>query len=71
MKLVMCSAKTDAIEFGQRHTVQIIDLLIKDTFDELVYKKLHGKGAMASVVVDGAEIEALQEYFKDMGIDFK
>ena len=51
--------------------MQIIDLLIKDTFDELVYKKLHGKGAMASVVVDGAEIEALQEYFKDMGIDFK
>lgn len=67
----MYNARTAVTAFGQKKTVQIIDLLIKDTFDELVYKKLHGKGAMASVVVDGAEIEALQEYFKDMGIDFK
>lgn len=28
---------------GQKHTVQIIDLLIKDTYDECIYKKLHRK----------------------------
>ena len=55
---------------GQKHTVQVIDLLMTDTFDEIIYKRLHGKGAMSDVLIDGADIGKLQEYFKDMGITF-
>ena len=29
--------------YGQKNTVQVIDLLAKDTYDELIYKKLHRK----------------------------
>lgn len=56
---------------GQKHTVQVIDLLIKDTYDELIYKKLHGKGAMSDVVIDGEEVDSLKQYFTDMNIEFK
>lgn len=56
---------------GQKHTVQIIDLLAKDTYDELVFKKLHGKGAMSDALIDGKEIDALKQYFADMNISFK
>lgn len=56
---------------GQKKTVQIIDLLIQDTYDELIYKKLHGKGAMSDVVIDGEEVDALKQYFEDMKIEFK
>lgn len=56
---------------GQKKTVQVIDLLIKDTYDELIYKKLHGKGAMADVLVDGAEIDSLQQFFTEMNLTFK
>lgn len=56
---------------GQKKTVQIIDLLIKDTYDECIYKKLHGKGAMSDALIDGKELESLQHYFDDMGISFK
>lgn len=55
---------------GQNKTVQVIDLLIKDTYDELIFKKLHGKGAMSDVVIDGAEIDSLKQYFADMNIEF-
>lgn len=55
---------------GQKKTVQIIDLIVKDTYDEIVYKKLHGKGAMSSVLIDGVEIEAVSHYLHDMGISF-
>ena len=55
---------------GQKHTVQVIDLLAKDTYDELIFKKLHGKGAMSDVIIDGEEIENVKQYFKDMNIDF-
>lgn len=56
---------------GQHKTVTIIDLLIKDTYDEIIYKKLHGKGAMSDALIDGKEIESLTEYFKAMNIEFK
>lgn len=59
------------IEFGQTKTVQVIDLLIKDTYDELIYKKLHGKGAMADVLVDGKELDAVKDYLNSLGIQFK
>ena len=55
---------------GQKHTVQVIDLLVQNTFDEIVYKRLHGKGAMSDVVIDGADIDELQTFFRDMGISF-
>lgn len=63
-----CSDRIHRI--GQKHTVQIIDLLMKDTYDELIFKKLHGKGAMSDVVIDGEDINSLQQYFKDMNIEF-
>ena len=56
---------------GQKKTVQIIDLLIQDTYDEMIYKKLHGKGAMSDVLIDGAEMDSVKQYFTDMGIEFK
>ena len=55
---------------GQKQTVQIIDLLIANSYDELIYKKLHGKGAMSDVIIDGEEIDNVQKYFRDMGIEF-
>lgn len=55
---------------GQKNTVQIIDLLIKDTYDELIYKKLHGKGAMSDVLIDGKEGDAISRYLDDMGMSF-
>lgn len=63
-----CSDRIHRI--GQKHTVQIIDLLIKDTYDELIYKKLHGKGAMSDVIIDGDESKAVMNYIKDMNIEF-
>jgi SWI/SNF-related matrix-associated actin-dependent regulator 1 of chromatin subfamily A len=56
---------------GQKHTVQVIDLLMQDTFDEITYKRLHGKGAMSKALIDGVDVEELQSFFKDMGISFK
>lgn len=56
---------------GQKKTVQIIDLLIKDTYDEIVYKLLHGKGAMSDAVIDGVSIEELQKHFSAMGLTFR
>ena len=55
---------------GQKKTVQIIDLLIKDTYDELVYKKLHGKGALSDALIDGQELDSLKQYFDDIKITF-
>lgn len=64
-----CSDRIHRI--GQKHTVQIIDLLIKDTYDECIYKKLHGKGAMSDVIIDGQEIDSVKEYLSDIGVDFR
>lgn len=57
---------------GQKGTVQIIDLLMKDTYDEIIYNKLHGKGAMSDILVDGkkGEMEAAKDYFRKMNITF-
>lgn len=55
---------------GQKHTVQIIDLLMTDTYDEIIYRKLHGKGAMSDVVVDGKDVEEYAKLFESMGIKF-
>lgn len=64
-----CSDRIHRI--GQKNTVQIIDLLIKDTYDEMVYNNLHGKGAMSDAVIDGQEIDSLKDYFDKMNIEFK
>ena len=64
-----CIDRTHRI--GQKQTVQIIDLLIKDTYDEMIYKKLHGKGAMSQAIIDGDEIGSLKEYFKSINIVFE
>ena len=63
-----CSDRCHRI--GQKKTVQIIDLLIKDTYDECIYQKLHGKGAMSDVLIDGKEMDSVKSYFRDMGIQF-
>lgn len=64
-----CIDRTHRI--GQKNTVQIIDLLIKDSYDEMIYDKLHGKGAMSDVLIDGQELEAVKSYFDKMNIEFK
>lgn len=63
-----CSDRCHRI--GQKHTVQIIDLLIKDTYDELIYRKLHGKGAMSDMLIDGKEDEVIKQYLRDADISF-
>lgn len=63
-----CVDRTHRI--GQKRTVQVIDLLAKDTYDELVFKKLHGKGAMSDVVIDGDESTAVMKYIKEMNVEF-
>ena len=63
-----CSDRCHRI--GQKSTVQIIDLLINNTYDEVIYKKLHGKGAMSDVVIDGKDIDLVKQYFDDMKIAF-
>ena len=55
---------------GQENTVQIIDLLIKDTYDELVYLKLHGKGAMSKALIDGEMTPEVAQALKKLGIEF-
>lgn len=55
---------------GQKKTVQVIDLLCKDTYDECIYDKLHGKGAMSDAVIDGKEMETLKPFFDKMDISF-
>lgn len=55
---------------GQKNTVQIIDLLIKDTYDELVYLKLHGKGAMSKALIDGEMTPEVAKALKRLGIEF-
>lgn len=64
-----CIDRTHRI--GQKNTVQIIDLLMINTYDELIYKKLHGKGAMSKVLIDGEEIDSVKQYLNDMNISFK
>lgn len=63
-----CVDRTHRI--GQKQTVQVIDLLAMNTYDELIYKKLHGKGAMSDVVIDGNESEAVLKYIKEMNVEF-
>ena len=63
-----CVDRTHRI--GQKRTVQIIDLLIKDTYDELIYKKLHGKGALSDRLIDGKEDEIVKNYLKEAGINY-
>lgn len=63
-----CIDRTHRI--GQKKTVMVIDLLAKDTYDELIFKKLHGKGAMSDVVIDGDESEAVMKYIKEMNVEF-
>lgn len=63
-----CIDRTHRI--GQKRTVQVIDLLALGTYDELIYKKLHGKGAMADVVIDGDESEAAMKFIKEMEVEF-
>lgn len=58
---------------GQKNTVQIIDLYINDTYDEMICAKLHGKGAMADIIIDdkqGAELQEALKYINGMGITF-
>lgn len=64
-----CSDRIHRI--GQKKTVQVIDLLINNTYDELVYSKIHGKGAMSDVLIDGKPVECFVQQFADMGIQFQ
>lgn len=64
-----CIDRTHRI--GQKRTVQVIDLLVQDTYDEMIFTKLHGKGAMSDVLIDGAEMDAVKQYLEGMGIEFK
>lgn len=56
---------------GQKKTVTIIDLLIENTYDELVYIKLHGKGAMSDALIDGKITPEIIAKFNSMGIVFQ
>lgn len=55
---------------GQKKTVQIIDLLIENSYDELIYLKLHGKGALSDALIDGKVTPEVKEALKKVGIEF-
>lgn len=55
---------------GQHNTVQVIDLLCKDTYDECIYQKLHSKGAMSDILIDGKETDMIKQYIRNMNISF-
>lgn len=55
---------------GQKHTVQIINLYIANTYDEAIYNMLNGKGAMSDAVIDGDESTKALDYIEKMGISF-
>lgn len=55
---------------GQKKTVQVIDLLMLNTFDEIVNARIEGKGAMGQAVIDGEAVDNLKKAFEKMGITF-
>lgn len=55
---------------GQKKTVQVIDLLMLNTFDEIVNARIEGKGAMGQAVIDGEAIDSLKKAFEKMGVTF-
>ena len=55
---------------GQKHTVQVIDLLMLDTFDEITNARIEGKGAMGQALIDGQNADELRKAFEKMGITF-
>lgn len=52
-------------------SVTVTNLIMKDTYDEIIYDKIYAKKAMGDVIVDNAELDACIEYIKKLGIDFK
>ena len=67
-----CSDRLHRI--GQKKTVTVIDLYINDTYDEVILNKLHGKGAMADILIDGKdgeELETAMKYIESMGLVFE
>ena len=55
---------------GQKNTVMIYNLYVKDTYDELVENNIMGKGAMSDNIVDGKELESVMEYIKKLKITY-
>ena len=55
---------------GQKKTVQVIDLLMLNTFDEIVNARIEGKGAMGQAIIDGEAIDSLKKAFEKMGVTF-
>ena len=55
---------------GQKHTVQVINLYIADTYDEEIRNMLSGKGAMSDIVIDADESSRALDYIERMGIVF-
>lgn len=55
---------------GQKHTVQVINLYINNTYDELIDAKISGKGAMGDIILDDDESYVARQFIEKMGITF-
>ena len=55
---------------GRGKKLLVIDLYMANTYDELINKKLWGKGAMSDILIDGSEEESARKFLKEAKILF-
>ena len=53
-----------------KKSVTVTNLIMKDTYDEVIYDKIYAKKAMGDVIVDEKEIDACIEFISKLGIEF-
>lgn len=52
-------------------SITVTNLIMKDTYDEVIYNMIYAKKAMGDVIVDMHEIDACIDYIKKLGIEFR
>lgn len=54
-----------------KRSVTVTNLIMKDTYDEVIYDKIYAKKAMGDVIIDEKEIDAAMQYLSKLGIVFQ
>ena len=50
--------------------VTVTNLILKDTYDEVIHEKIYAKKAIGDVLIDEKELDACLEYINKLGISF-
>lgn len=53
-----------------KKSVTVTNLIMKDTYDEVIYDKIYAKKAIGDVLVDEKEIDAALDYISKLGFKF-